>query len=165
MNDSDASAVFRVTTVLLRELVDGAQKEAAWILNGGDPGLLRSLDRLSAEQASAPAPTGGPSIAAHVDHLCYGIGLLNRWTRGENPFADADYSASWERLTVSAEEWEALRHRLRTEAQQWIDAVSRLETLGDFELTGVIASAAHLAYHMGAIRQIDRTTRGPAARD
>jgi hypothetical protein len=31
-------------------------------------------------------------------------------------------------------------------------------------LTGAIASAVHLAYHLGAIRQIDRTTRGPAER-
>ena len=31
------------------------------------------------------------------------------------------------------------------------------------ELNGVISSIAHLAYHFGAIRQIDRATRGPAA--
>jgi hypothetical protein len=28
-------------------------------------------------------------------------------------------------------------------------------------LLGIIGSVAHLAYHMGAIRQIDRATRGP----
>jgi len=33
------------------------------------------------------------------------------------------------------------------------------------ELTGVLASVAHLAYHLGAIRQIDRSTRGPLERD
>jgi hypothetical protein len=31
------------------------------------------------------------------------------------------------------------------------------------ELNGVIASVAHLAYHLGAIRQIDRAIRGPSA--
>jgi len=29
------------------------------------------------------------------------------------------------------------------------------------ELTGMIASIAHLAYHLGAIRQITRDARGP----
>jgi hypothetical protein len=29
------------------------------------------------------------------------------------------------------------------------------------ELSGMIASIAHLAYHLGAIRQIDKQTRGP----
>jgi hypothetical protein len=30
------------------------------------------------------------------------------------------------------------------------------------ELNGVVGSIAHLAYHLGAIRQIDRAARGPA---
>jgi len=29
------------------------------------------------------------------------------------------------------------------------------------ELTGMVASIAHLAYHLGAIRQIARDSRGP----
>jgi hypothetical protein len=31
------------------------------------------------------------------------------------------------------------------------------------ELNGVIASIAHLAYHLGAMRQIDRNIQGPKA--
>lgn len=90
---------------------------------------------------------------------------MNRWARGENPFADADYSASWRRLTVTESEWTTLRDRLRGEAQNWIEVVQRPRALDDVELTGVIASIAHLAYHLGAIRQIDPSTRGPLARD
>lgn len=33
------------------------------------------------------------------------------------------------------------------------------------ELNGVIASIAHLAYHVGAIRQIDLSAKGPSAND
>jgi hypothetical protein len=29
------------------------------------------------------------------------------------------------------------------------------------ELSGMISSIAHLAYHLGAIRQIDKQSRGP----
>ena len=114
---------------------------------------------------SAVPPGGSSSIAAHVDHLCYRLGLLNRWARGESPFADADWTASWRRGTVSTEEWEGLRARLGAEAREWQDGFGALLQRGEEELTGVIASAAHLAYHLGAIRQIDRATRGPAAED
>ena len=31
----------------------------------------------------------------------------------------------------------------------------------EVELTGMVASIAHLAYHLGAIRQIDKDARGP----
>jgi hypothetical protein len=55
--------------LLFAELVDGASPDAAYMLNGGDPGLLRSLDRLSAAAASATPASGGASIAAHVDHV------------------------------------------------------------------------------------------------
>jgi hypothetical protein len=155
----------RVLAVLLQELIDGPAPDASWVLNPGDEGLLRSLDKLSAAAASTAAAGGGPSIAAHVDHLRYGLSLLNRWSRGENPFADANYRASWSRLTVSDDEWAALRDALRAEAQTWLAAIRQPRPVSDFELTGIVSSVVHLAYHMGAIRQIDRATRGPSARD
>ena len=131
------------------------------MLNAGDAGLLRSLDRISAAAASAPTPTGS-SIAAHVDHLRYGLSLMNRWSAGENPFADADWSASWKRTAVSEEEWQRLRSDLRAEAARWLDALRTPREVREIELNGMIGSIAHLAYHLGAIRQIDSTPRGPA---
>ena len=131
------------------------------MLNAGDAGLLRSLDRISAAAASAPTPTGS-SIAAHVDHLRYGLSLMNRWSAGENPFADADWSASWKRTAVSKEEWQRLRSDLRAEAARWLDALRTPREVREIELNGMIGSIAHLAYHLGAIRQIDSTLRGPA---
>ena len=35
--------------------------------------------------------------------------------------------------------------------------------MSDVELNSVIGSVAHLAYHLGAIRQIDRSIQGPKA--
>jgi hypothetical protein len=37
--------------------------------------------------------------------------------------------------------------------------------VSDIEAGWVAGSVAHLAYHMGAIRQIDRAARGPTAED
>jgi hypothetical protein len=162
---SEGEALSRAVAALLRELIDGAAADAAWVLNPEDQGLLRSLDRLSAASASAPVSGGGPSIAAHVDHVRYGLELLNRWSRGENPFADANYGASWRRTLVSDAEWTLLRDRLRAEAHAWLQAIQQPRHLSGTELTGVLASVAHLAYHLGAIRQIDCSLRGPQARD
>ena len=79
------------------------------MLNTGDIGLRRSLDKLTAEAASRSTNDGAP-IAAHARHLQYRLSLMHRWAReGGTPFADI----------------------------------------------------AHLAYHLGAIRQIERNARGP----
>lgn len=163
--DPASTAIRQALSTLLRELIEGSAKEACWVLNPEDPGLLRSLDKLSAAAASAMPPAGGASIAAHVDHLRYGLQLLNRWSRGEDPFSDADYRASWRRLAVSDREWDALRNQLRTQARDWLEVVHQPRDLTQVELTGMVAGVVHLAYHLGAIRQLDRAIRGPSARD
>ena len=100
--------------LLFAELTDGPAPDAAYMLNSGDPGLLRSLDSLPAEAASKRSSAGTASIAAHVDHVCYGLDLMNRWSDGEpNPWSTADWTASWQRGTVTQAEWDALRERLR----------------------------------------------------
>ena len=47
------------------------------MLNSGDVGLLRSLDTLSAGEASR-AVNDGATIAAHAQHLRYGLSLMPR---------------------------------------------------------------------------------------
>jgi hypothetical protein len=149
---------------LLRELIDGPPGQAAFVLNVGDRGLLRSLDTLSAEAASA-RPNGRSSVAAHVDHVRYGLSLLNRWAGGEaNPWATANWSESWTRVHVTDEEWAKLRANLRSEAQAWIEGAGRERDVGDVELGGVIGSVVHLAYHLGAIRQLAPAAAGPPER-
>ena len=145
---------------LFGELVNGAPASGSYMLNGGDAGLLRSLDTLSAEAASARTATGS-SIAAHVNHVRYGLSLMNRWSAGDNPFTDADWSASWKRTQVSDDEWRTLRTELRTEATRWLNALRTPRDVQQIELNGMIGSIAHLAYHLGAIRQIAKETRGP----
>jgi hypothetical protein len=152
-------------TTLLDELVEGADAKSGWMLNPGDQGMIRSLESLSATAASARPAGGGASIAAHVDHLRYGLELLNRWSRTDNPFDDADYSASWRRHTVTDEEWRTLREQLSTEARRWRQKIASGRDLNQVELTGIIAGVAHIGYHLGAIRQIDRAVRGPLAKD
>lgn len=161
MNIRDFGNTF---STLFSELVDGAPQTEAYMLNRSDPGLLRSLDKLSATAASAITPTGS-SIAAHVDHLRYGLSLMNRWAAGESPFDDADWSSSWRRTRVTAAQWKQLRDELAAEAHRWLETLAKQRELDQSELNSVVGSIVHLGYHVGAIRQIDLTARGPSAHD
>src|SRR5688572_25565099 len=109
--------LFRDAVVgLLRELVDGPPGDVAFIVNPGDRGILRSLARISASDASA-RPDGRSSVAAHVRHLHYGFALLNRWARGDEPFADANWAASWRMQEVTDNGWRDLIAALDGEAR------------------------------------------------
>jgi hypothetical protein len=147
-------------STLFGELVDGAAGTTCFVLNKGDVGLLRSLEKLSAEAASQ-STQGGATIAAHVDHLRYGLSLMNRWSGGENPWDDADWAQSWRISKVSDAEWRKLRADLGSEVRRWLAALREPREMDQTELNGVIASVVHLAYHLGAVRQIDRNARGP----
>lgn len=145
---------------LFDELVSGP-RGGGFVLNTGDVGLVRSLERLTAAEASA-ATEGGASVAAHGQHVRYGLSLMNRWAReGGNPFADAKWDEAWAVHAVSQSEWDEIRAGLNREIAQWATVLGEERPLSFMEQCGIIASVAHFAYHLGAIRQIARTTRGP----
>jgi hypothetical protein len=156
------TSIAHTLTRLFSELVGGAHEpNGAFMLNSGDIGLLRSLDALSPAAASRSV-NGGATIAAHAQHLRYGLSLMNRWAaEGGNPFADAKWDEAWKTTGVDGNEWEQIRAGLRNEAQRWTQALGSSREVGEVDLAGMIASIAHLAYHLGAIRQIDRDLRGP----
>jgi hypothetical protein len=162
MQTSDAAPAL---TRLFAELIDGTNANGArrggFVLNSGDIGLLRSLEKLSAADASRSA-NGGATIAAHAEHLRYGLSLMNRWAaEGGNPFADATWDEAWKTAAVDDGEWTAIRNGLRHETHGWLWALGSPRTVNEIEFTGIISSIAHLAYHVGAIRQINKDARGP----
>ena len=158
MHTLDSSKAFRR---VFSELVDGTRPKGGYVLNTGDIGILRSLDKISAADASR-AVNGGATIAAHTQHLRYGLSLMNEWaSQGGNPFANAKWDEAWKMFGVDATEWDHIRSGLREEAHRWRQALSRPRDVTDVELAGMVASIAHLAYHLGAIRQIDKNARGP----
>lgn len=160
----EANDVRQALLRLLREVTRGAP-DTSFVLNPGDAGLLSSLDRLST--ASANLSTGGHApIARHVDHLRYGLSLLNRWAAGEeDPFSGATYAAVWQRPPVNDGEWRALRDGLARELDAWSRAIETRTRWDEASLTVVLSSVVHLAYHVGAIRQIASAAAGPRAKD
>ena len=147
---------------LFSELTFGADKHGgAYVLNSGDVGLLASLDKLSFDAASK-STNGGAAIAAHAQHVRYGLSLMNKWARdGGNPFADAKWDAAWKLTSVEGDQWNEIRAGLREEARRWLEVLKSPRDVNAQELNGMIGSIAHLAYHLGAIRQIDKNARGP----
>jgi hypothetical protein len=154
MNETD-SIFQNAVSKLLTEIFDGPPGEEAYILNPGDSGLHRQLEKISAETASKQAIPGKPTIAAHVNHVHFGMSLLTRWISGEeNPWADADWNGTWKRNTVTDEEWRTLRENLRRESDTWRKAVVTRTQWDDINAAGALSTIAHTAYHLGAIRQI-----------
>jgi len=146
---------------LFSELVNGSSSSGGFILNSGDVGLLRSLDRIPADDASLSV-NGGATLAAHAQHLRYGLSLMNRWAKeGGDPFADAKWDEPWKTSAVNVTEWEAIRGGLRNEIADWLHALKTPRDVNDVELSEMIASIVHLAYHFGAMRQINKDARGP----
>jgi hypothetical protein len=146
---------------LFSELVDGAAPSGAFILNTGDIGLLRSLEKISAADASRSV-NDGATIAAHAQHLRYGLSLMNQWAReGRNPFANAKWDEAWKVSAVDARGWEEIRTGLDDETHRWLEVLKTPRDVSDVELAGIVGSVAHLGYHLGAIRQINKASRGP----
>ncbi|MGE0816496.1 MAG: hypothetical protein AB7O28_05335 [Vicinamibacterales bacterium] len=151
-----------IVSHLCSELVQGVPGHGGgFVLNSGDVGLLRSLDGLSAADASRSIDEGA-TVAAHAQHLRHGLALMNRWAmEGGDPFADASWDEAWRTSVVDEATWQEIRSGLRSEALRWLGALGEPREVGDAELTGMIASVVHLGYHLGAIRQIVKATRGP----
>lgn len=144
---------------LFRELVDGRTSPDAYVLNRGDPGLLRSLDALSAAEASSSTPNR-VSVAAHVDHICYSLHRMNGWA-SDTALEPANWRASWRRSRVTDAEWATLRADLAREVSAWKQVLDRDALADDETQRSLASSVVHLAYHFGAIRQLADAARGP----
>ena len=59
--------------------------------------------------------------------------------------------------------WAEIRGGLRNEANRWLQTLASPRDVSTAELTGMIGEIVHVAYHIGAMRQIAVGTRGPRA--
>ncbi|WP_309571606.1 DinB family protein [Deinococcus sp.] len=146
----------------------GILKEAA---EGGTPGqgtafldgtkadgsgnhvLLATLDSVDAVQASHDV--NGTSIAGQARHAAFHLEVIVRWERDgdRGPF---DWKGSFLHEQVNAAEWTTLRERVKAAYEDVMAfAGSRRDAPVDGDMTGGLAGAvAHVAYHLGAIRQM-----------
>ena len=146
------SSMEQMRASLLTLLEETFERVSGYYLDKGTS-LFETLEGISPETASKAASGSRASIAAHVEHLRFYLDVSLRSMRGE-AVGKIDWSESWKLQRVTAEEWEALKGRLRqayTSVQATVhgdDAWDRPEDVSD-----ALAILAHTAYHLGAIRQ------------
>lgn len=140
---------------LAEELLFGAPDDYAHVFNPGTPGLLDILDQLGPGRASRVPEGFEVPIAAHAHHIALFLGLLVRLAGGEaDPFATADWDASWRTGSLDAPAWKELRGELRATSRQWVGRMAATTRDDAIYRENLLASLPHLAYHLGAIRQM-----------
>lgn len=140
--------------ILLRECFEGipAGASGTWFVQGTE-GLLDVFDSVSATKASRKPSQQGSSIAAHIYHVLFILKGAN--TYGGRPGPGGTWESSWDVQAVSEEEWKRLESDVRDEYeffQGWVAQHS--DWTNPDTTTGVLAQLPHLAYHLGAVRQL-----------
>jgi hypothetical protein len=138
--------------------------KGTWFVdNEPDCGVIGTLENLSLERATAPLSAGDPiSAAAHAAHLLFALSLANRAAKGENPYATAKWSESWNAVDLDAAAFRELIAALRREYLAFRDFIASGKAWADETMmTGTLGAIAHGAWHLGAIRQGLGLVRSP----
>jgi hypothetical protein len=115
-------------------------------------GLLTTLEAIDALTASNPPALGRSSIAGHCAHLRYSLELTNAWLRGES--LEVDFSQAWALQRVDDVVWKALKKDITHQYERILEFTRSRESWTEETLVMNMKSALHVAYHVGAIRQI-----------
>lgn len=134
---------------VLKEALDGAEQWSYFTDHGEDAGLIGTLTKLSAAEASESI--GGTSIASHVHHTVFGFRASTAWIKGDR--SNRDWQESWRISVVDSAGWQRLQEELRRSYQDLRQAIEQHAETDVLALGGAIGAIAHVAYHLGAIKQ------------
>lgn len=135
---------------VLQEAIEGPKEAWSYFTdNRPDAGLLGTLSGLGAPDASRPV--AGTSIAAHLAHVVFGMDVVRDWIRGDR--SPRDWSESWRVRSVDDRTWTDLLNELWRAYADLRRAIAERGTSDPVALGGAIGGIAHVAYHLGAIRQ------------
>ncbi len=136
---------------VLKETIEGPGDGGSFFL---DPktGLLQTLETLSLERAFASPAPGRPSIAAHVKHTSFHMNAICAWPRGDH--SRRDWPSSFVLENHDAATWAALLEELKFEYADFQSVIREFGTESDEALGGAVGGIVHVAYHLGAIRQL-----------
>lgn len=74
--------------------------------------------------------------------------------KGENAFADADWKGSWKIKELDEKEWSALISDIDAAIVEAVGHLSGPFEYDQISLTGTLAFAVHIGYHLGEIKQL-----------
>ncbi len=136
---------------LLRETFEGARPGKGTQYLDYDSGIRNTLKNLTAEQVSRRRGAH-PSIAAHARHMDFHLRVSAEWVLGDH--SKRDWIASFEPQTVTAEEWTRVQQDLEAARAEFLRAMKSLPHEKFVSEGAGMGAIAHLAYHLGAIRQL-----------
>ena len=150
MTNTSMDMVIGQLLSVLDEGFEGPQNPWSYFSDKGEEaGLSATIAKLSPSEASRPL--GGTTISAHVYHVIFALSASSAWIKGER--ASPNWQESWSVSTVDDSTWADMLEQLRRGHKDLHQAIlshasSSVEAMG-----GSIGAIAHLAYHLGAIRQ------------
>jgi hypothetical protein len=139
---------------LFREAFEGKPDDQpyTWFVEGKE-GIFDALDSLTAEVASRSPSARCATIAAHTFHIRFALAGANAYISGREP--SGSWESSWEKQTVTDQEWTELTGSVRREYEAYLAWLSGgPEWPGADTVTGTLALLPHMAFHLGAIRQL-----------
>jgi hypothetical protein len=146
-----SNALYHETEELMRETFAGGRPGESTQYLDHDSGILATLHGLSAAQASQPHGDH-PSIAAHVRHMIFHLRVAYEWIGGDH--RKRDWKGSFLPQTVKPEEWSGLLTQIVETKAEYLRVVQVLPLDRLITEGGAMGVIAHLAYHLGAIRQL-----------
>ena len=135
---------------LIDEAIHGPPEGFAYFSDRGDrAGLIRLLESLDASSASETV--GHTSVAAHVNHLVFSLAASTDFLEGQG--RRVNWSESWTVQVVTSDAWSKLIADLTSGIDHLKSAIETTFGQSDRTIGAALGAVAHLAYHIGAIRQ------------
>ena len=153
----ETRAIVERLLAVLDEAAEGASGPATYFVdNRPGSGLFGSL--LALDAADASRAVAGTSVAAHVHHVAFAMRASADWIAGDR--TPRDWGASWQVSSVDAVAWTLLVERLRQEYRGLRVAIESGAVADEDSFGEAVGSIAHVAYHLGSIRQKLAVLRG-----
>jgi hypothetical protein len=117
--------------------------------NKPEAGFIGLLQTIKAEEASRKI--AGTSIASHAHHVRFSLRESTTSIRGEN--AQVDWNESWNISLVNDAEWTKMRDEILKAYQDLREVIGSKASSSVEAFGGAAGVVAHMAFHLGAIRQ------------
>jgi len=119
---------------------------------------MESIAEMDAVVASRSVHPELQSIAAHLFHCLFVLRLANASYGGQPP--TGTWEQTWDKQMVTEEEWQELTANVASEVQLLMENSAKEGDWSDEEhATSVLTALPHLAFHLGAIRQLIHLSR------
>jgi hypothetical protein len=146
----EATSAVRQLLSVLREAVEGQTGSWTYFIDKRpDAALLGALATLSADEASRVQ--GDTTVAAHVHHAAFALAASAAAIEGDP--TPVDWKESWRVTSVDEVAWKELVARVDREYRRLRRAIESKASSSDEAFGEAVGSIAHVAYHLGAVRQ------------